>query len=282
MRRRVFGILAALVLAALGTAALVAYVQSARDDAVADEEPVQVYVVQEAVRQGAPLDDIREAVELADVPVRLKAPDAISDLGTLSSELVAAVELRPGEQLLRSRLVDARSLVRVDVPEGLVELTVALEPQRAVGGVLQPGTTVGIIMSFDPFDIGTTGQPASAEEPAEGATATTAPPTRTPNTTHYTLHKILVTGVQYSRSDSERASEISDPDESTETTLAATVEEAPGDSLLITLAVSAPEAEQIVFAAEFGRIWLTAEGPDASEDGTRILTLGQVYVAVPR
>ena len=123
------------------------------------------------------------------------------------------------------------------------------------------------------------------ETTVAGAPTASIVPTRTPNTTHLTLQKILVTGVQFSKTDSQRASEIqgsSTADDTTDTTIAATVAEAPADRLLVTLAVTAPEAEQLVFAAEFGFIWLTAEGPDASEEGTRIVTLSQVYVQVPR
>ena len=48
------------------------------------------------------------------------------------------------------------------------------------------------------------------------------------------------------------------------------------------MAVNAPEVEQIVFAAEFGRIWLTGQNANTDDDGSRILTLDQVYVQVPR
>ena len=47
--------------------------------------------------------------------------------------------------------------------------------------------------------------------------------------------------------------------------------------MLVTLALSSPQVEQLVFGAEFGHIWLTAENADADESGTRIVTLGEVY-----
>ena len=47
--------------------------------------------------------------------------------------------------------------------------------------------------------------------------------------------------------------------------------------MLVTLALSSPQVEQVVFAAEFGHIWLTAENADADESGTRVVTLGEVY-----
>ncbi len=52
---------------------------------------------------------------------------------------------------------------------------------------------------------------------------------------------------------------------------------APSGNLLVTLAVDAPSVERIVFAAEFGLIWLTVEPADAPEDGTKIVTRDNIY-----
>ena len=287
MKRRIIGIVLAVALAVVGTLALVRYVKSAKDDAVRPEELVQVLVVKEDVRDGAPVSEVLESVGLVDVPRRLVAPGALSDLVGLDPTFVTETELKEGEQILPSRFIDPQSLVSVAVPEGLQQITFAFTPERAVGAELQAGDTVGVLFSFEPFDVNTSGTPSQPTETTVPGdpTQTTVAPTRTPNTTHFVLHKILVTNVKFSKQDSVRASEIqgtTDDVDGTETTVAPVVAEAPADQLLVTMAVSAAEAEQLVFAAEFGTIWLTAEGPDASEEGTRILTLAQVMVPVPR
>ena len=286
MKRRIIGIVLAVALAVVGTLALVRYVKSAKDDAVRPEELVQVLMVEADVREGAPVSEVLESVGLVDVPRRLVAPGALVDLVGLDPTFVTATELKVGDQILPSRFIDPQSLVRVAVPKGLQEITFAFTPERAVGADLQAGDTVGVLFSFEPFDLNTSGTPSQSTETTVPGdpTQTTVAPTRTPNTTHFVLHKILVTGVKFSKQDSVRASEIeaTGDAESTETTVAPVVAEAPADQLLVTMAVSAAEAEQLVFAAEFGSIWLTAEGPDASEEGTRILTLAQVMVPVPR
>ena len=79
-KRRIIGILAAMVLAIIGTVALVGYVQSAKDKAVADEALVDVYVVDELVPKGAEAETIKSSVSLEQVPARLKQPGAITDL----------------------------------------------------------------------------------------------------------------------------------------------------------------------------------------------------------
>ena len=63
-KRRIVGLVAALLLALVGTVSLVAYVRSAKDQAVAQEELVDVYVVDEFVPKGADPDTIKSSVEI--------------------------------------------------------------------------------------------------------------------------------------------------------------------------------------------------------------------------
>jgi pilus assembly protein CpaB len=143
------------------------------------------------------------------------------------------------------------------VPAGFQEVAVALEPERAVGGELGPGDTVGVAMSFEPFDL-----PGTED--------------LTPSQTHLTFHKVLVTAVQFDQNDAAAADAASAQDDENP---GADVERAPSLRLLVTLAMKAPEVEQVVFAAEFGHIWLTAENADADQSGTRVVTLGEAHEA---
>jgi pilus assembly protein CpaB len=149
---------------------------------------------------------------------------------------------------------------------------VALEPERAVGGRIRAGDTVGVVLSFEPFDVqdGVTGEQAE----------------QTPNTSHLAFHKVTVTSVQFDPDDGEAPSvgpddDSSDGDGDDEDGDEEQVSRAPSDRLLVTLAVRSPQVEQIVFAAEFGTIWLTAENAAADESGTREVTRGDVYGAPP-
>jgi pilus assembly protein CpaB len=282
MNRRVAGIIMAVLLGIVGTVVLVRYVQSARDDAAAAEPTSTVLVVVDTIAQGSSLDEISARVEATEVPDRLVAAGALEDLDTLDQDLVAGTALQPGEQLLRSRLVSPEALVSVEVPAGLQQLTIALDPERAVGGQIEAGSTIGIVISFEPFELNVSGTP-SAEPLDPAAPQDEDPPTKTPNTTHLTLNQILVTSLQLSRGDAERSTAVRSGETNDDTVvIAADIAEAPGDRLLVTLAVTAAEAEQIVFAAEFGRIWLTAQNAATDDAGARILTLDQAYVGVPR
>ena len=270
MKRKIAGILVAVLLATIGTVALVAYVKSAKDRAIAGEERVKVYVVKSNVRKGAPMAEIRNAIDLVEIPAKVLANGAIVDPVQLSEGQVAAIDLVSGEQLLKTRLVNADQLTRVSVPKGLQQVTLALDPERAVGGELKAGDTVGIVISFEPFDtnefVPISGQDGQVE----------IRQTKTANTTHLTLHKVLVTGVQFDKNDSGQAT-VAVLGAAKKDADASQVEQAPASKLLVTLALSSPHVEQVVFGAEFGLIWLTAEDFNTDETGTRIVTLGEVY-----
>jgi pilus assembly protein CpaB len=257
MRRRVTGIVASLLLASLGTLLLVAYVQSARNEAVAGERMVDVLVVTDAIEKGTKAADIEDSVAVRQVPAKVKADGAIDDVNDLNDELVASVELVPGEQVVSTRFATRQAAARGDVPEGLQEVTVPLEPARAVGGRVAPGDTVGVFLSFDPFEIDRAGD-------------------KTPNTTHLEIHKVLVTGVQL-----ENAQNLDTQDENGEEEADQVIAAASG-TYLVTLAVDAASAEKIVFAAEHGFVWLSVEPEDADESGTDIITRGNVYEAEAR
>ncbi len=233
MKRRVLSLVAAVVLAGVGTAALVAYVRSARADAVAGEAQTEVLVVTEAVAQGAAFDQVRSRVQVATVPVRLVAVGALTTLEELDamvaadSSLTAAADLLPGDQLQRARLVPRRQLSRAEVPEGLQELTVAVAPERAVGGELRPGEVVGVVVS--------------QVEPRPASTLT--------------LTGVPVIAVQITSADRSRLGLGTSGDDDAD--VDPTVADAPERQVLVTVAVDSAQAEQIVAAVEFGQVWFT-------------------------
>src|SRR5262249_31099325 len=126
--------------------------------------------------------DVEKSVEVTHVPRKVRADGAVTDLHSLGHDLVTAVDLQPGEQLLASRLVPADHVGRANVPAGLQELTVPLDPSRAVGGTLHAGDTVGVVLSSEPFDL-----PQTEDQ--------------SPNMTHLTFHKVVVTSVQFAEGD---------------------------------------------------------------------------------
>ncbi|MFQ5947585.1 MAG: RcpC/CpaB family pilus assembly protein [Acidimicrobiia bacterium] len=266
--RRSVGIVVAVALAAVGTFILVSYVRSAERRALAGEETVEVLIVDEPIARGTAAEEIAGKLRTERVPVKVQAIGSVATVTELEGT-VAAVDLVPGEQVVSSRFLTPevfRTQQRVDPPPGYLQVTVSLEPQRAVGGQLTPGDTVAVLASFDPIDLN--GLEPGQEPPTEDKPDLTSTGSRTPRTTHVILHKVLVTNVQVEqlpRSTDEAAGSIEGPDL------------APTGNLLITLAVKAPAVEQVVFTAEHGFLWLAIEPGNASEAGTTIQTRETIY-----
>lgn len=260
MNRKVISGVVAVVLAAVGTLALVTFVRGAEDRALAGERTVNVLVVAEAVNKGARAEDISGAVRTEKIPAKVQAAGSVESLDALAGK-VAAVDLVKGEQIVAARFVEPAALQtasEVDVPEGLQEITVALAPERAVGGNVRPGDTVGVFASFNPFTLKGASAQGELEEKGE-----------TPNTTHLVFHKVLVTNVQAG------PQEVLAPAQDDEDSLAPNP--APAGQILVTLAVDAGQAERIVFTAEYGTLWLSNEDANATEQGTKIRTRLDIY-----
>lgn len=270
MRRNVLGVLIALVLAAAGTVALVAYVNNAEERALEGEELVEVFVVDTAIPAGTPAEQIEGAISIEVVPAKVRPENAVDSIPSLAG-LVVGIDLVPGEQLLRSRFVDRNDLINreagVDIPDDAVEVTIALDPERAVGGLLNAGDTVAVFASFEPFDLAANVIEVDGEEIALPDSIATEVEGKTPNTTDIILHQILVTAVQ-----EEISTRFDSDDERDRLT------EAPEDQLLVTLAVPAVDAERIVFTAEFGLLWLAVERPTVPAEDGPIQTRDLVYI----
>ena len=279
MRRKILGFAAAFLLAVFGTAVLVAYVRGAEDRALAGEEVAEIYVVSKEIREGTPAEEIEGSVSLEKVQAKVRSADALDDLSDIEGQF-AAITLLPGEQVVRSRFVDAPpsdsdQRPKFDIPAGKVGVTVRLSPERAFGGGLIAGQDkVAIIASFDPFSV-------ELPELPDGSAATIEIDgslfngSETSTTTATIMRQVEVINVL--------PVDVEEPVVNAE---GGEVVLAPPDDLLITLALDLAEAERLVFTAEFGTqgrenprggIWLALDSDEATDDGTQIWTRGNIY-----
>jgi pilus assembly protein CpaB len=238
MRRRFVGVAVALVLATLGTTVLMSYVAGARERAVKGGKLVEVLVIKEDIPAGTPASALAAKVQVTRVPSTAKAAGTVADLSQLGARVTSAA-LFKGEQLVDRRFVTADQVAAAGAPPNSLRVTVALDPQRALGGQVRPGDRVGIVASFP------------------GESASTA-------TTHLILHKVVVAGVQWEEP-AAAGSATTVPKNGQ-----AAPAQAPTAKLLITFALDAPSIESVVFAAEHGTVWLAAEPADANEAGTSL------------
>jgi pilus assembly protein CpaB len=152
MRTRIIAVAIAAVLAVAGAVALVVAFRSADQAATAGAQLQAVLVVKSEIPAGTAADRLGDAVRVDRIPARYVAEGAVGDPGDLAG-LVAAVDLQPGEQVLASRFARPTELasagIRVAVPDGLQEVSVAVDLQRIAGGAVGPGDRVGVFVSYD-------------------------------------------------------------------------------------------------------------------------------------
>ena len=248
MRRRLLAAFAALILIVAGSLVLLAYVRGADARAFAGTRTVEVLVVEELVPEGTPGEDLASFVTTTTLPAKAALPGRAKELDALAGQ-VATVDLEVGEQLLSNRFErpeDRQAAGSVPVPDGLQEITVLLDPERTIGGRVAAGDTVGIYLS---------------QVLPDGTGQTSA-----------VLHSVLVSQVQ----GAEAAP--AESEESTETAASGM----PVASLMVTLAVTAKDAETVVYGKEHGTLWLSLETPGDDTSGTRVIDPGTVYSGVAR
>jgi Flp pilus assembly protein RcpC/CpaB len=118
----------------------------------------------------------------------------------------------------------------------LINVTMQLEPQRALGGLLRTGDRVAVVASFD-----------------------------TPERTAVLAEKVAVAGLQADVTASTSGSGKGE-----------TTDSMPRGNLLVTLSVAPADAARIVFALEYGRVWLAGENATTPALGGVAVTAGSV------
>lgn len=245
LKRRLSAAIGALLAATLGGVLLRGYVMGADDRAMAGMATAEVLVATAFIPEGTSTEALGKLVALKTLPVKAITEGTLRGLDSVPGR-ISTVDLQPGEQLIGARFVDPATLKdpsEISIPPGMQLLSISIERPRMLGGVLTPGATVGVLMSLA----------KEGEQSAE---------------THFILHKVLVTKVGEGGSTvpTEGDGPSAEPEASP-----------PSDSVVVTFALTASEAEKIIFGAEHGRLWLSLEPNDATTSGTKIVTPGNVY-----
>ena len=226
MKRRLLAALAAVLSAALGGALLLGYVAGADRRAMAGMDPVQVLVAKTDVPTGTSGSALTELVTVKTLPATALAPGAVQDVSTLAG-LVSTTELKSGEQVLASRFADPATLAdagRPEVPRGKQQIAIDLEPQRVLGGELEPGAQVAVFTTIK-------------------------------DSTRLAVRSALVVRVDAPAAGSGDAKDAEKSDASSPT--------APADGRVrVTLAMTATEATRLVAGANSGAVWFSlVRGP---------------------
>ena len=237
MKRRVMAVLLSLLLAAVGGFLVLSYAGNSDRRAMRDMEPADVLVATKPIPKGTSTDDLAGAVTVRPLPAIALVPGAVTSVGQIAGR-VTATDIQPGEQLSERRFVD---------PATLTDLPVSVP-----AGMQQISLKLDSqrVLGGDLKPGATVGVFLSAGDKPAGVT-------------HLAIHKVLVTKVEGGAAAPQGGDSSAHP--------------AMDAGLLVTLATTANNAERIVFAAEYGSIWLSSEPADAVVSGTRPVTEKNLY-----
>lgn len=226
MKRSKIVVVGGAVMAVLGMLLAYLYTSSASRQTGgtgASGETASAYVAVADLTVGTVWEDMGESVELRQVPVSLRPPQAISNPEQVEGKTLVR-SMSTGE-ILTSVQFNSTGAESLKIPEGMRALTISVPLPQGVGDYIQPGSRADIFVTFK-------GLPGEAPEDA--------------TLTQLLLSDVTVLANRRALSAAAQAAGA-----------------APSDSgdILLTLAVDISQAEKIIFAKENGAVWLTLMNP---------------------
>lgn len=237
MNRRLIGLLFAIVLAGAATFLLVQYVTTADERAREEEALAEVFVATGDIPAGTAAEEAaaQGLIDQSTVPARSVPAGAIGNLDVIAGD-VAMMPIFEGEIIVSQRFgstVADTTDATLEVPEGLVAISIEAGVVPGVAGFVQPEDTVSVIASLAlPEDA------VDDEDDDEG----TGPAGQT---TAFVLQNMPVLAV------GQRVLTTAD-DGSTTASI-----QPSNERYIYTLAMDAEQAEQLVFANQQGELWFT-------------------------
>ena len=227
MGRRIVLLVAAAVIAALGTVLVYTYAKNADDRALADQNPVTVLVAKNEIPAGTP---VTEAVENGDLEQK-EVPRATAIDGAMTTvepikEQVALTTIFPNQQL--STQMFGKTLAAeqtLPIPSGNIAVSFQFTDPARVAGFVKPGSQVVVFLTI-------------ASESQQEATRVLLP-------------KALVIGVGRTTTAPQPAT---DGTSGSSSDVAANQEQIP--RALLTLALTDQEAAKLVYGSQHGTLYL--------------------------
>lgn len=169
--RRSLILVGAIVVGIFAGVALLNYVRGIEDDIAAEKQSVPVYVATEDIPAGTPAAEAQEFFTIAQVPLELRPNTYLPIDGEEAIAGLVSAGIIPKNQIILSagQWVNADVVQRsfVDqIPSGQVAVTMQVAQVNAVGGYLQPGDEVNLMVRHAEFGCGA--EEEEAEEGTEG------------------------------------------------------------------------------------------------------------------
>jgi pilus assembly protein CpaB len=243
MGRRIVAMFGAALLALVGVAAVLLYARGADARAVAAQQPADVYVATKAVTSGTALKDAVTSGALVKTTVAAKGrpTGALTSVSDANSNLLALTDIQPGEYVLASRFgTTPTGSKAIEVPAGMVAVSVELSDPARVGTFVTPGTRIAIFNSYRVKAIGDDAKSKSLNEAEVQGTSVL-------------LDDVLV--IAMGDSALTPGAKSGEEEEDVKTT-------AP--SFLVTVAVSPKDAARLVHGINTGDLYAALRGADVN------------------
>lgn len=149
MGRRTVLLIAAFVVAALGTTLVYLYVSSVDDRALANQKPVEVLVAKNNISAGTSVSDAAAAgsFELKTIASSSVVSTAVSTVDPLKG-MVALSTVYAGEQILPAQFGSPAAVMALPIPDGKIAVSVQLADPARVAGFVQPGSEVAVFVTL--------------------------------------------------------------------------------------------------------------------------------------
>jgi pilus assembly protein CpaB len=234
-------LVAAFVVAALGTLLVFVYVDRVDERALKDQQPVEVLVAKTRIAAGTTAQQAEQqgAFRLQRIPVSATVPGYLRDPRPISGR-VAVSDIFPGEQIVPEKFAEPGATSALPIPDDRLATSVQLGDPQRVAGFVAPGSDVAVFVTIDTPPVG--------GRPGREATRLLLPKAG-----------VIAVGPTTLRPSADgEGNQESVP------------------TAILTLAVTQAEAEKLVYAAENGNLWFALRTKDSKVEpgpGTDITTL---------
>jgi len=255
LKRRVLTVVVAVLLAVVGTVAVLAYVRQADNRALEGQKAVTVLVAQKVIPSGTSADTAMQDGLLSSqrLPASSVPVDALSSITPALGPLVMSAAVQPGQVLLRPMLVtpaQATATGALAIPRGMVAVTIPLCMSEAVAGYVQPGSQVAV---FDTYAT----KKANLQESCDQSGQSNQAQGKGAAITRIVLPRVLVLAIgQAPSSGTTSTSTTASGGASTQSSQTDPAASGPTGAVLVTMAVDQADAERLIVITRAGLPYL--------------------------
>ncbi|MGO4343455.1 Flp pilus assembly protein CpaB [Pedococcus sp. 2YAF34] len=257
MGRRIVAIFAAVAVALVGVAAVLLYARGADARAVASQQPTNVYVVQSVVPAGTTLKDavqngliIKTSVAAKGVPA-----GALSAVDGSNGGLYATTDIQPGEYVLAARFgTKPVGEKAIEVPAGMVAVSLTLPDPARVGTFVTPGSKVVLFDTYTPV----AGSASSSKSTGSAAAVGLSTRVLLDDVLVIAMGEASLTPAQTTTADGEPAP-------------------APVRGALMTVALSPADAARLIHGIQTGSLYAALRGTDAKIDLGKVVSEASLF-----